>query len=154
LVESDLVDTSVFFQGDIAGLKITGQWQDNNKKTKLAFSISQLETIDSAKHFSIKNGSYENISSNHSKFCSIYYVDNNLFYYECSVGTENCDGQIFGIAKLDAYGKAQSLKMSNPDSECFLKFAFTKNKIKIEEGGDCTSSHGASCTFGGDFLNQ
>ena len=153
LIESDLADTSVFFQGDIAGSQIVGQWQDKYKKSKMQFLVTQSDIVDSSKHISIKNGNYENNSSDIIQFCSIYYIDNNLLFYECSVGTENCDGEIFGIAKIDRNGKAQSLKLSDSTDSCYLKFEFAKNKIRILEGGDCTSSHGANCTFSGVFIN-
>ncbi len=155
LVESDLIDTSIFFQGVISEMNIHGHWKDISKKKELNFSLKQIEAIDSNKNYLIKNGDYENKgnSGKYSKYCSIYYIDKNLLYYEFSIANYNCDGQVFGIAQLEKNELAKSLKISNVQGDCSLIFTFSSNKIKVEEK-ECDSYHGASCTFGGEFINK
>lgn len=154
LIESPDFDPefSIGFIGVLKNKNFTGNWIDKNNRKTLDFKA----TIESHKSLEIDpkitkiEGNYEDVT-NSKKFrgsVKLQFINQNIFSFEISNGSENCNGNLKGL--IDLKNLKNGIYSDNLCKE--LKFSIEKDSVFIQEK-DC-EWHGATCSFDGKYKKQ
>ncbi len=138
------------FIGEIKGNSISGNWVDKFKNETIRFNVfvNSDRIIVAANGKNKIEGIYSNYPypENASGFVQLYHIDENIFAFGISFNSNYCMGRLINIVELT---NLKSSVFSSEDCER-ITFTLTNNLLNIDEQS-CLGSHGASCSFGGNY---
>ncbi|MCW3122289.1 MAG: hypothetical protein JWQ38_1781 [Flavipsychrobacter sp.] len=149
LIEGQLYEDDVFFEGKIAGDVFKGNWVDKNNKISFPFVLTHTGTETIAGSNSTVSGNYTHQDKALTKELQITSINNSYLYFDLSVGSPDCAILLIDIAKITTPGKAVF-----SDARCKqVSFSFSTNTANITEK-DCEAYDGYNCPFAGKYHMQ
>jgi hypothetical protein len=139
-------------EGEVYGENnyLKGTWSNAKKTKKLSLlceypsdgydnlQAAILEKLNPITYY-IEDGKYENDLGD----IKIDAFSDTSFYFEMLIATQECIGDISGIAQLKGGKKAE---FHSKDCESLI-FKFYEGRVEVSEAGDCSEFHGMKCTF-------
>jgi hypothetical protein len=147
LLERDDQKENVYFEILQHGNTITGNWHDEKNKKCLPFSVTET----SSETISVKS---KKISGNYlldslaQKELDIYSIHDNIIYFELTVVSGNCTGNLNGIA--NRYNN--TVYYSGKD--CGKLFFDLYDRGVVIREHECSNAHGKNCSFEGIYIKQ
>ena len=150
---SDKGSITGVFKGQYSEDRIIGNWQRPDGSGIIPFSLvkSALNEAD----FMKPQLDLTKLAGNYfigSKSLMIRgNVSDGFIRFELSVGTENCMGDLTGIANITQSGES-AIYQSSEDG-CIITFSFKPEGIVVEEMA-CDYWHGMTCNFNGKYKKR